>query len=109
MSAPAPKRAPRALLALNQDRPTLWFIVVDGRQADDYSLGMNLPELADLLRVLGAWDALNFDGGGSAVLVGPEGRVLSQPIQGRVPGRERVVANHLGVVENRGRGISAEN
>ena len=91
------KRAPRSVLALNGDRSVLWIIVVDGRQPG-YSEGMNLPEMADYLRSIGATDALNLDGGGSAVLVGPEGRLLSRPIQEGVPGRERVVANHLGVV-----------
>lgn len=91
------KRAPRTVLALNADRSTLWLIVVDGRQPG-YSEGMNLPELADLLRSLGATDALNLDGGGSAVMVGPDGRVLSRPIQERIPGKERIVANHLAIV-----------
>lgn len=91
------KRAPRSVLALNADRSILWLIVVDGRQPE-YSEGMNLPELVDLLKSIGATDALNLDGGGSAVLVGPGGRLLSRPIQERVPGRERVVANHLAVV-----------
>ncbi len=90
------KRAPRTVIAYNRDRSTLWFIVVDGRQKD-YSEGINLPELADLLRGLGAWDALNLDGGGSSVMVGPEGRLLSRPIQQRVPGKERIVANHIGL------------
>ena len=91
------KRAPRSVLALNADRSILWLIVVDGRQPG-YSEGMNLPELADLLKSIGATDALNLDGGGSAVLVGPRGRVLSRPVQERIPGRERIVANHLAVV-----------
>lgn len=90
------KRAPRTVIAYTRDRSTLWFIVVDGRQ-QNYSQGMNLPELADLLRTLGAWDALNLDGGGSAVMTGSEGRLLSRPIHERVPGKERVVANHIGV------------
>lgn len=91
------KRAPRTVLALNADRSTLWLIVVDGRQPG-YSEGMNLPELADLLRSLGATDALNLDGGGSAVLVGPDGQLLSRPIQERIPGKERTVANHIAIV-----------
>jgi len=90
------KRAPRSVVAYNHDRSKLWFIVVDGRQPG-YSQGMNLPELVDLLTHLGASDAIHFDGGGSAVMVGPKGRLLSRPIQQRKPGNERVVANHLGV------------
>ena len=30
---------------------------------------MTLPELADFMRELGAWQALNFDGGGSTSMV----------------------------------------
>lgn len=33
------------------------------------SYGLNLPELAELMRYLGSYDALNFDGGGSTQLI----------------------------------------
>lgn len=50
------------------------FVTVDGRSRE--SSGMNLPELAALLKNLGARDAMNLDGGGSTTLV-VGGRVVS--------------------------------
>jgi hypothetical protein len=53
-----------------------------------------------MLRDLGAVDAINLDGGGSATLVVADHgrpRVLNSPIHTGVPGRERPSANHLGV------------
>lgn len=92
--------APRVAVGLDATREQLVIVVVDGRQRG-YSEGLTLPELAALLVELGAHDAIELDGGGSAVLVaeGADGEpeVLSSPIHRRVPGRERPVANHLGV------------
>lgn len=74
--------------------------VVDGRQPN-YSEGVTLEELALLLREYGAHDAMNLDGGGSTTLVmeGDNGQpvLLNSPIDSRIPGRERAVANHLGI------------
>lgn len=58
-------RYPRAALAIADDR--LLAVACDGRSRQD--AGMTLPELADALLTLGASDALNLDGGGSASLV----------------------------------------
>ena len=77
----------------------LWLIVVDGRQ-DQYSEGVTLGELAEIVSHLGAESALNLDGGGSSTLVmetdvGP--KILNAPIHRRIQMFERPVANHLGV------------
>jgi hypothetical protein len=81
----------------------LHLVVVDGKQPR-YSLGLTLPELADGLIALGVTDAVALDGGGSSTLVGrepppPDGRlvVLNRPCHTKVPGRQRPVANVLGV------------
>jgi hypothetical protein len=67
-------RYPRAALALAGDR--LLAVACDGRTRRD--AGMTLPELADTLIELGASDALNLDGGGSASLV-YAGRLRNRP------------------------------
>ena len=54
----------------------LLAVVCDGRTRRD--AGMTLPELADALVGLGATDALNLDGGGSASLV-HDGRLCNRP------------------------------
>jgi exopolysaccharide biosynthesis protein len=81
------------------------LIVVDGRQPN-YSEGVTLPELTQIVIEHGGDAALNLDGGGSSTLVveGPKGEpaVLNSPVHGRIPpGRERPVANHLGVFAER--------
>lgn len=91
--------APRVGLGIADDGLTLVTAVVDGRQPG-YSEGMSLPELAALMIEMGAHDAIELDGGGSATLaVAGDGgaEVINCPIHTRIPGRQRPVASHLGV------------
>lgn len=67
-------RYPRAALAVAGER--LLTVACDGRTRRD--AGMTLPELADTLIALGATEALNLDGGGSASLV-YAGRLRNRP------------------------------
>ena len=71
-------RHPRSVVGLSRDGKTLFLVAVDGRQAggdgpsltgQEYSRGATYAELGELMRELGAWDALNLDGGGSTALV----------------------------------------
>ncbi len=91
---------PRTAVGIDEDNNTLILIVVDGRQPN-YSEGMTLEELAGLLLEYGAESALNLDGGGSSTLViegdDDKPKRLNSPIDNRIPGRERPVANHLGI------------
>ena len=59
------------------DTNHLIFVVVDGRDAG-YSRGVTLPELAQIMRDLGATTAYNLDGGGSSTFYF-NGEVLNQP------------------------------
>jgi hypothetical protein len=92
---------PRTALALNREGNVLLLFVIDGRQPN-YSEGVTLEELAEIIREQQGWTALHLDGGGSSTLVraGADGEpvVVNSPIHGRhPPGRERPVANHLGI------------
>ncbi len=91
---------PRTAVGLDRLETKLFLVIIDGRQPG-YSEGATLPELAEVLLAAGAWNALNFDGGGSTALVieGASGRAiqLDSPIHTRLPGRERPVGNHLGI------------
>ena len=101
---PEPEIAPRTAAALNRAEDTLWLVAIDGRQGI-YSEGATLYELADFLVKLGAWSAVNLDGGGSTTLLAEEDGepvVLNAPFQTRIPNRERPVANHLGVRVKKG-------
>ncbi len=91
---------PRTAVALDETGSTLIIIVVDGRQPN-YSEGVTIPELDAIVLEHGGYDALNLDGGGSVTLAieGQNGlpTVLNSPIHNHIPGRERPVANHLGI------------
>lgn len=91
---------PRTAIGYSKNGRYLYLVVVDGRQPM-YSEGMTVNELARLMVSLGASYAMNLDGGGSSTIVvqGNDGkpRILNSPIDNYVPGRERPVANHLGI------------
>jgi hypothetical protein len=72
-----PARHPRSAVALSRDKKKMWWVVVDGRQPG-YSVGINLTDLGRFLRKLGAWEAINLDGGGSSCLV-VDGQVVNSP------------------------------
>lgn len=92
-------RHPRSAVGISRNGRYLVLAAIDGRQAG-YSEGTTTAETAEWMRKLGAYNALNLDGGGSTALV-IEGRdgspaVLNRP-SGLPAGAERRVANHLGV------------
>jgi len=94
------KRHPRTAVGLSRDGRYLYLIVIDGRQPF-HSVGATMWETAEWLQWLGAYDAMNLDGGGSAemVMAGKDGeaKILNRPIHKGTPGTERVSGNHLGV------------
>lgn len=93
------KPEPRSAIGLDRARRRLWMVVADGRQPG-YSEGMTLDALTAVFEQLGADAAMNLDGGGSSTLAARvDGRVrtLNSPIHTGIPGRERAVANQLGV------------
>jgi len=92
----AAERHPRTAVGLDSTRRTLWLVVVDGRR-EGAAEGMSLPELAGLLRALGADHAMNLDGGGSSVMV-IRGATVSRPAD---PTGERPVANALILTRDR--------
>jgi hypothetical protein len=75
---------PRSIIGWNS--ATVWLVTIDGRQPG-WSDGIGLVAAAQLMRWLGASDALNLDGGGSATFVdhGHLGNRPSLGFQQRVP------------------------
>jgi exopolysaccharide biosynthesis protein len=96
-------RHPRSAVGISRNGRYLILMAIDGRQPG-YSESASTGETAEWIRKLGAYNALNLDGGGSTALVieGPDGApvVLNRP-SGPPPGVERRVANHLGVFAQR--------
>lgn len=92
ISSNAEARHPRSAVGFSRDSTRLILMTVDGRQTA--SVGVTLVELADQMKAAGAWDALNFDGGGSTALA-IKGKVVNSPSD---PAGEREVGNALMVV-----------
>ena len=92
-------RHPRSGAGVSADGKTLYLLVIDGRQIG--SVGATEAETGALLSQLGAFDGLNFDGGGSTslALLYPDGKVrtANTPIHGGIPTQERAVGTCLGI------------
>jgi hypothetical protein len=92
-------RHPRSAVGISEDGKTLYLLVIDGRRIG--SIGATEAEIAIILKQLGAFDGLNFDGGGSTALAlrYPDGRIraVNTPIHGGIPKQERGVASCLGI------------
>jgi hypothetical protein len=95
ISRNAEMRHPRTAIGFSRDSATLYLLTVDGRS--ERSVGMTLVELATLMRRLGAWQAMNFDGGGSTTMV-IVGEIVNRPTDAS---GEREVGNVLAVVRRK--------
>jgi len=87
---------PRSAICITNDNKLI-LITIDGRFPNQAE-GINIPELAHLLKVLGGKYALNLDGGGSATIWAkdaPENGVLNTPYDNKKFDHygERKVAN----------------
>lgn len=85
----------RTAVGVDKTGTLLYLVAVDGTHRANGTRGMTLSELASVMKDLGAWNALNLDGGGSvSMVVGGENVV-------RIGGGEfnRKVAVALGVVK----------
>ena len=89
-------RHPRSALGVSRDSATLYLVAVDGRQQT--SVGMTLEELADAMIALGAYDAMNLDGGGSTALVVRDS-IVNQPSDAT---GERPVGNVIAITRRTG-------
>lgn len=87
---------PRTSIGFTKDRKTLIMVAVDGRQT--ISRGLTMYEMAKLMKNLGAYNALNLDGGGSTTMVvRPLAEKNTKVINNLSGGTQRLVANGLGI------------
>lgn len=70
----------------------LVLLVADGRMPA--SAGLSFREIATIFLELGVTTAINLDGGGSSAMW-INNRIVNVPIDQDIPGKERLVANHL--------------
>lgn len=98
--------APRTAVGFSRDGQEMFLLTVDGRQA--HSGGTTLTELAVMMADLGAWSALNLDGGGSTTLLAREpGDSAPRLVNSPSDGQERAVPNGLALTTPEGSGVPA--
>ncbi|MFL6119132.1 phosphodiester glycosidase family protein [Actinophytocola sp.] len=96
--------APRTALGFSKDGKRLFLLTADGRQPA-FADGLGLDELATMMVELGAYTAVNLDGGGSTTIVAREpGGTTTQLENVPSDGVERNVPNGLGLFAPRGSG-----
>ena len=90
------KVQPRSSVASSKDGKELILVTVDGRQTS--SIGMTQLELAQFMQSIGAWNALNLDGGGSTTMVArPMGETAVQIMNSPSDGLVRGISTAIGV------------
>ena len=93
-------RHPRTLVGISQDKKYVYLVTIDGRQPE-FSVGTSILESAEILRQLGAYDAVNLDGGGSTTMACRDEAgnpvVLNRPVGLGPANTLRHNANALGV------------
>ena len=93
----SPTRHPRTVVGLDERGTRLTILLVDGRKPG-VAVGMSCDELALEMQRLGCHQALNLDGGGSSLMaVRDAGSGQMKILNSPTDGRERAVANVLGV------------
>lgn len=87
---------PRTDTGISADGKYLYWAVIDGRQPG-YSIGVTTSDAADLMIALGAFDAVNLDGGGSTALVRADGAGGAVIVNRPSGGAERYDGNNFGI------------
>jgi Phosphodiester glycosidase/Calcineurin-like phosphoesterase/Collagen triple helix repeat (20 copies) len=97
--------APRTAVGFSADRRTMYLAVADGRQTA--VLGPRLAEMGELMRSVGAENAVNLDGGGSSTLVArPLGSAGATVRNTPSDGEERATPNGVGIFLAQGSGVA---
>lgn len=94
---------PRTGIGVNKDSTELILVTLDGR--DTSFKGVSQEMFGAILRDLGAYNAVNLDGGGSTTMaIKPLGETKSKVVNKPSEGSERSVVNGVGVFSNAPKG-----
>ncbi|TCO73153.1 phosphodiester glycosidase family protein [Marinisporobacter balticus] len=88
---------PRTALGISKDKTQVFLVTIDGRTAS-YT-GVTQEELGRIMIELGAYDAINLDGGGSTdMVVRSLGEESKKVVNNLSEGSERRIMNGIGVI-----------
>jgi hypothetical protein len=60
---------PRTAIGTNQDKTKLFFVAVEPGSNWKRTIGASLAQLANIMKMVGCWEAMNLDGGGSSMMI----------------------------------------
>lgn len=88
---------PRTAVGIDKSGKIMYMVVVDGRR--ELAKGMTQAELALLMKEIGCYNALNFDGGGSSLMAIKDGgeHTLANTVS---DGYKRPVTNSVGILSS---------
>lgn len=88
-------RNPRTMIGVNKNKDKVYIVCIDGRGD---SIGATHSEGAEIMRDLGCYDAIHFDGGGSTTMaLQQENQKEISVVNSPSEGTQRQVANGFGV------------
>jgi hypothetical protein len=62
------KRLARTAIGYNKDKTKMYLVTVEANDSRNNIKGADLNDLSAIMKVLGCWDAMNLDGGGSTYM-----------------------------------------
>lgn len=95
----------RTFAGISREGDTIWLATAQGRTWD--SAGMTLDSMGYFMKYLGAWKALNFDGGGSTAMVAKDLGSFTYEVMTHPEGynQERAVVNGIGIYNTAPEGL----
>lgn len=85
---------PRTAVGYNKEKTKLYLVTVQGSSRSNHIKGANLNDMANIMKSLGCFDAMNLDGGGSSIMVIDGKNVMN--VQN--PNASRHIAVGLGIM-----------
>jgi len=92
---------PRTAVGINKEGNIMYLVTVDGRGT---TKGVTQEELADIMKSVGCYTALNLDGGGSTQMVG---RIDGGLKYLNKPSEMRKVVNSIGIISEKTGGLNS--
>lgn len=90
---------PRSVLGLSEDAGFMYLVAIDGRRPG-WSAGVSQSEASAFMFYLGAYNAINLDGGGSTALVVEGSDGLPQELNRPSGNAQRYNGNNFGIYAN---------
>lgn len=87
-------RLPRTAIGVNKEKNRVIFAAIESGKRTENTNGASLQDAAEIMLALGAYDAMNLDGGGSSCMTLGSGNLLSP----NYPDRMRKIAVGIGPV-----------